>query len=58
MTTKHETLRHLDAQICADALAMIELTHRAAAGENVKRELDELDHAIEVKMALTGGLRR
>ena len=37
---------------------MIALTHRAAAGENVTPQIKQLEAAIEVKIALTGGLRR
>ena len=56
--TKHETIRHLDEQIASDSLPMIELTKRAAAGEKVSRDMKVLDAAIDVRMALTGGLRR
>lgn len=56
--TKHETIRHLEEQIVNESLAMIELTKRVAAEERVSRDMKELEAAIDVKMALTGGLRR
>ena len=58
MTSNHETLKHLQDQIIDDSQMMIRLTHEAAAGRKVSRQIDELQAAIDVKMALTGGLRR
>ena len=56
--TKRETIHLLDQQIIDDSQAMIELTHRAAAGENVTRDIKQLEAAIEVKVAVSGGLRK
>ena len=58
MTDKVETLRILEDQIIDDSQMMIRLTHEAAAGKKVNRQIDELQAAIDVKMALTGGLRK
>ena len=58
MTSKHETLERLYGHIIDDLQAMIKLLDRQAAGENVTRELDELESAIDVKMAMVGGLRK
>ena len=58
MTTKHETLERLYDHIIDDLQATIKLLNRQAAGENVTRELDELESAIDVKMAMAAGLRK
>ena len=58
MTGRHETLERLNQQIRDDSQMMIRLTHEAAAGKKVSRQIDELQAAIDIKMALTGGLRR
>ncbi len=58
MTTKHETLERLYGHIIDDLQATIKLLNRQAAGENVTRELDELESAIDVKMAMAAGLRK
>ena len=58
MTTKHETLERLYYHIIDDLQATIKLLNRQAAGENVTRKLDELESAIDVKMAMAAGLRK
>ena len=57
MTTKHETLRHLDDQIIDDLQLLVRLTDEAADGKKVSRQIHELQAAIDIKMALTEGLR-
>ena len=58
MTSKHKTLERLYDHIIDDLQATIKLLNRQAAGENVTRELDELESAIDVKMAMAAGLRK
>ena len=58
MKSIRESLRLLDQQISADSQMMIRLTHEAAAGKKVSRQIDELQAAIDIKVALSGGLRR
>ncbi len=58
MTSTQKTLECLDQQIQDDLQTMVKLMEKETAGENVTRELDELENAIDVKMALAGGLRR
>ena len=58
MTTKHETLERLHDQMIDDFQAVNKLIDRQAAGEDLTREIDELANAIEVKIAVSGGLRK
>lgn len=58
MNSSEETLRRLDDQIAADSEQMIQFTHERAAGKKNTREVLELQAAIDIKVALTGGLRR
>ncbi len=58
MTSTQKTLERLDQQIQDDLQTIVKLLEKETAGENVTRELGELENAIDVKMALAGGLRR
>jgi len=58
MTGRHETLERLKQQIYEDSQRMLRLTDEAATGMKVSRQIDELQAAIDIKVALTGGLRR
>jgi len=58
MTTKHETLERLHDQMIDDFQAVNKLIDRQTAGEDLTREIDELANAIEVKIAVSRGLRK
>ena len=57
MTSK-QTLERLDEQIYDDSQRMLRLTDEAATGMKVSRQIDKLQGAIDIKVALSGGLRR
>ena len=57
MVKRTETLDRLYEQMIDDLQALNKLLDRQAAGEDVTRELEELENALDVKIALTGALR-
>ena len=58
MTSRHQTLERLNQQIQDDSRVLMKLMDRQTAGEKVTTQIEQLEAAIEVKIALTEGLRR
>ena len=58
MIDTQETLRILHSQIAGETFALVKLKYRASVNADVSRDIEKLQGAMDIKMALTEGLRK